>query len=170
MTKFNKPEMTFNIFTENLNEKHEELRDKLMQYNAGKIGSYEKKEVLFSYCDKARQMIAGLYAYQKLGMFFIDLLWVDEAYRRQKLGIQLLKKAEDYARKHQALYIRVNTGSFQAPEFYKKNGFELFAKFPLKTEGLKDQYDYYFIKWLDKSLILMDSGSSSESDPDLIQG
>ena len=102
---------------------------------------------MFAYYD-GKKLIAGLYAYQDLGVFYIDLLWVDESYRYQGLGSKLLKMAEQCAAKNNALYIRLNSGLFQAPEFYLKNNYEQFAKLPLVTASKKKQYDYYFVKYL----------------------
>jgi hypothetical protein len=67
------------------------------------------------------------------------------------LRTKLLEEAERQAVLRNALYIRVNTATFQAPDFYLKKGFELFAKFPILAERHKDQYEYYFIKYLQSS-------------------
>ena len=123
------------------------LEKKLKAYNTSQIKNYKHKPVAFSYYDN-KKLIAGLFAYQFLGKFFIDLLWVDDSYRHQGLGTKLLKAAEKYATKNKALYTRVNSGSFQAPEFYLKNNYEQFAKLPLITTDKKTHYDYYFVKYL----------------------
>ena len=123
------------------------LEKKLIAYNTSQIKNYKHNPVAFSYYDN-KKLIAGLFAYQFLGKFFIDLLWVDDSYRHQGLGTKLLKAAEKYATKNKALYTRVNSGSFQAPEFYLKNNYEQFAKLPLITTDKKTHYDYYFVKYL----------------------
>ena len=135
------------VITKNIDKINESLRDKLIAYNISQAGDCHRKEVVFAYYD-AEELIAGLYAYQSYGMFYIDILWVDEAYRHKKLGAKLLKTAEEHAAKNSALYIRVNTSSFQAPEFYLKNGYKLFAKLPLLIEGNEQYFDYYFVKML----------------------
>jgi hypothetical protein len=53
-----------------------------------------------------------------------------------------------WARKNAVLYIRLNTGSFQAPDFYLKHHYHVFAKLPLVMNSKEQQYDYYLIKYL----------------------
>jgi len=89
------------------------LRNKLRDYNISQVGTYSKSEPIFlCYKNEKNELIAGLYAYQSLGVFYIDLLWVDDSYRNQGLGAKLLNQAEEYAKTHGALNVRVNTASF----------------------------------------------------------
>lgn len=53
----------------------------------------------------------------------ISLLWVDERFRRSGLGTALLKRAETEARSRGARGVLVDTFSFQAPAFYKMQGY-----------------------------------------------
>jgi ribosomal protein S18 acetylase RimI-like enzyme len=139
----------FKLLTENINPLHSQLREKVIDYNISKTGTYGKQEPLFcGYFDDQDNLIAGCYGYFFWGMFYIDLLWVDEKYRHQKLGSKLLEKVEEHAIKQKALYIRVNTATFQALDFYLKNGYEIFAKLPISVKGHSDQNNYYLIKYL----------------------
>ena len=143
---------TLKTLTENLDKLQSTLRKQLKAYNISQTGDYQKKQVVFAYY-KNKKLIAGLYGYQSLGMFYIDLLWVTPDFQRQKLGTNLLSLAENFAAKNKALYIRVNTASFQALEFYLKNNYQLFAKFPLALDNKKrkkQEYDYYFVKYLNQ--------------------
>lgn len=140
-------EIKLKIFKKNIIKPRKLLLKKLRTYNVSKINRYPKKQIFLGY-HKGKSMIAGLYASLALGVFYIDLLWIDQNYRNQKLGTNLLKIAEDYARKNKALYIRLNSGSFQAPKFYLKNGYKQFAKLPLITNTKQKLYDHYFIKYL----------------------
>ena len=135
------------IIKRNIADTYRLILKKLKTYNVSKINDYKKKHLIFSYYNR-KKLIAGLCAYQVLGVFYIDLLWVDEAYRHQGLGSKILKAAENYAIKNKALYIRLNTGSFQAPKFYLKNNYKQFAKLPIVTANKKKHYDYYFVKYL----------------------
>ncbi len=47
--------------------------------------------------------------------------------RGQSYGQRLLALAEEEARKRGAEYAYLDTLSFQAPEFYKKQGYEIFG-------------------------------------------
>lgn len=53
-----------------------------------------------------------------------DLI-VIEKYRKQHIGMQLLSKVEEYAREKKVANINLSTYAFQAPEFYKKNGYQV---------------------------------------------
>jgi len=142
-----KTKLKLKLFKRNIDEVYGLLQKKLKTYNVGQINDYQRKRVVFSYYED-KKLVAGLYAYHSLGRFYVDLLWVDEFYRHQGLGSKLLKIVEKYAAKNNALYVRVNTGSFQAPGFYLKNNYEQFAKLPLATTAKKKHYDYYFVKYL----------------------
>lgn len=54
----------------------------------------------------------------------IDILWVEEKARKQGLGKRLLDEAEKIAKSKECTFIKLNTFSFQAPEFYKKYGYK----------------------------------------------
>ena len=104
--------------------------------------------MFLGYYDDTNNLIAGLYGYFFWGMFYIDLLWVDEKHRKQKLGSKLLMEVEKQAAEKKALYIRVNTATFQALDFYQKNSYEVFSKLPIKFADMVDQFDYYLVKHL----------------------
>ncbi|MDO9706787.1 GNAT family N-acetyltransferase [Paracraurococcus lichenis] len=57
------------------------------------------------------------------GWVYVDWLWVAEGLRRQGLGARLLAAAEALAREHGCVGVHLNTWSFQAPDFYRRQGF-----------------------------------------------
>jgi len=59
---------------------------------------------------------------------YINLMWLPEDLRGQGYGRQLLEMTEDEGRKRGAKYAYLDTFSFQAPEFYKKLGYQNFGK------------------------------------------
>jgi len=60
---------------------------------------------------------------------FVDLVWVDEILRGQGIGKALMDKVEETAREKKLTGLYLWTESWQAPEFYKKLGFEEFVEF-----------------------------------------
>ncbi|MEW2066106.1 GNAT family N-acetyltransferase [Streptomyces sp. NPDC007346] len=55
----------------------------------------------------------------------VDLLWVDARHRGRGLGSRLLAEAERVARAERACTrSRLETWDFQAPDFYRKQGYE----------------------------------------------
>lgn len=57
----------------------------------------------------------------------VQYLFVDEAYRRFGYGKNLLSEAEKIAKEKKCDFIKLDTLSFQAIDFYKKHGFEVFG-------------------------------------------
>ncbi|NWB64479.1 GNAT family N-acetyltransferase, partial [Pseudomonas sp. F1002] len=70
-----------------------------------------------------------------LGMAFLDLFYLPEALRGSGLGTTLLKAFEDEARHRGCRSAMLYTLSFQAPEFYEKNGWVRFGEIPCDPEG-----------------------------------
>lgn len=80
------------------------------------------------------KIIGGLLARSIWGTLQIQFLAVDEKYQNQGLGKKLMLEAERVAIERKCHYIAVDTFSFQAPEFYKALGYNVFAEevdFPL---------------------------------------
>src|SRR5262245_24600185 len=57
----------------------------------------------------------------------VTALWVAEGLRRQGYGKALLARAEQFARERGCQAVHLDTFSFQAPAFYQKLGYEVFA-------------------------------------------
>jgi GNAT superfamily N-acetyltransferase len=60
-------------------------------------------------------------------MVFV-LLWVEDGLRRHGFGTSLLHAAEAEAKKRGAVGVLVDTYSFQAPAFYRKNGYSAYGQ------------------------------------------
>lgn len=91
----------------------------------------EPLEIILKDHDK---IIGGLLGRSIWGTLQIQFLAVDEQYQKQGLGKKLILEAERVAIERQCHYITVDTFSFQAPEFYKALGYNVFAEeedFPL---------------------------------------
>ncbi|CUT09524.1 Acetyltransferase EC 231 [Bradyrhizobium sp.] len=56
------------------------------------------------------------------------LLWVEDQYRRRGFGTSLLRAAEAESKKRGAVGALVDTYSFQAPAFYKMNGYTAYGQ------------------------------------------
>lgn len=96
--------------------------------------------------DENKNVIAGILGGTYWGWLHIDILWVDENFRSKKIGSRLLIAAENEAKKRGCHSVHVDTMSWQAPEFYKKHGYELISELDNIPSGYKK---FHFIKRLD---------------------
>ena len=84
--------------------------------------------------DDVGQVEGGLWGWSERGRFFVQLLFVPQRRRHQRLGTRLIARACDVARRRGCRTIWLDTFSFQARPFYERLGFSLFgtlADYPL---------------------------------------
>ena len=82
----------------------------------------------FTYSDDSGKVIAGILGGTYWGWCHIDILWVDEKYRKTGIGSKLLKAAEEEAIHRGCHSVHVDTMSWQAQEFYKKHGYRIIGE------------------------------------------
>ncbi|MFJ4899867.1 GNAT family N-acetyltransferase [Streptomyces sp. NPDC088727] len=76
--------------------------------------------------DAHGQVAAGLTGRTWAHWLHVDLLWVDAGHRGCGLGSRLLAEAERVARADRdCTRSRLETWDFQAPDFYRKRGYEV---------------------------------------------
>jgi GNAT superfamily N-acetyltransferase len=100
----------------------------LRSYNAGRMGDpgYSPLHLLLRDGDGAVR--GGLAGDVYLGWLFVRYLWVAEEHRGGGYGERLLREAEDEARSRGCHAIWLDTFSFQAPDFYRRLGFQEFGR------------------------------------------
>ncbi|GIO31707.1 MULTISPECIES: GNAT family N-acetyltransferase [Paenibacillus] len=128
------------------NEESSYVRNKLIEFNAGQLPDDLKnryEEINLHVRDGEGNIIAGLLSVMCWNWLEVDILWVDPRYRKQGQGSKLLMEAEKIAREKGCTFIKLNTFSFQAPEFYKKHGYREIAVIDDAPRGFKH---YYFKK------------------------
>lgn len=95
--------------------------------------------------DEAGAIVGGLVGERRMDWLHVDLLWVDESQRHRGWGSKLLAAAESDARALGLTHIHLSTWAFQAPDFYRRQGFSEFGRLPNHPAG----YDnFYFVKVL----------------------
>ncbi|MBJ7904909.1 GNAT family N-acetyltransferase [Streptomyces sp. DSM 110735] len=89
--------------------------------------------------DDAGALSGGLVAHTWAGWLHITHLWVDTAHRGTGLGTRLLTDAENLARTTRACtHARLETWDFQAPAFYRKQGYEIVCEIPDYPPGVTE--------------------------------
>ncbi len=90
-------------------------------------------------------VVGGVIAATHWDWLYIDLMWIKEEFRGLGYGQHLLELAEEKARQLGAKNAYLDTFSFQALEFYKKFGYQVFGE--LKDFPVGHQR-YYLTKQL----------------------
>ena len=122
------------------NDMAHKVFDELRQYNDNYEPKVNYKPITF-YIEEGGEFIAGLEGFLAWDMFEIGNMVALE--KRKGLGTRLINHAEAYAKENGANKMIAWTLDFQAPNFYRKMGFEEVVKMP-NYAGKHSQY--YFIK------------------------
>jgi GNAT superfamily N-acetyltransferase len=98
------------------------------QYNTQQAGDEKAQRICFAVQGPDQEIAGGVIAAVYWDWLFIDLMWMREDLRSQGFGNRLLKLVEEEARERGAKHAYLDTFSFQAPDFYKKHGYQVFGE------------------------------------------
>lgn len=114
---------------------------KTREYNARFVPSdYAPLSV---YCrDTEGNIVGGLTGKTYWSYLDIEFLWVDEAFRKQGLGGEIVRQAEAVAAQRGCKYAMLDTYEFQALGFYQKQGYEKFGE----LNEFCGKYTRYFLR------------------------
>ena len=104
------------------------LNAMLDEYNTGHVGPAKHVPLWLFARDTAGKVQGGVRGQTYWSWCSIDVLTVAEPYRRQGVGSRLLARVEEIARTRGCVGIRLDTTSFQAPDFYKRHGYTEFGR------------------------------------------
>ena len=76
----------------------------------------------------SHETLGGAIGRTSLGLLFLDLFFVPQKLRGSGLGTEILRKFEDEGRRRGCRNAMLYTISFQAPEFYARNGWTKFGE------------------------------------------
>jgi GNAT superfamily N-acetyltransferase len=102
-----------------------QLSDEITAFNFASTGLHDGQEFYAAVHDDQGALVAGVYGWTWGGTGWIERLWVRESDRGQGLGTALLAAVESEAQKRGCTQLALATHSFQAPDFYRRHGFEL---------------------------------------------
>lgn len=122
--------MVIHVEIESLpSEDVQRLIDKgLDTFNSEKAGPDNAEDLWIIARDSASTPQGGLKGRTYYSWLFIDWLWLSPVARGHGIGMQLLMRAENAARERGCIGAYVDTFSFQAPSFYRQNGYEEFGR------------------------------------------
>jgi|SRR5882757_8103306 len=98
----------------------------LGRYNDGKMGKQKYKRFAISLRD-GNEIVGGIVGELWTAVLYIQYFWMEQKFRKKGFGGKLIKAIEDEARRFGAVRAYVDTMSFQAPGFYRANGYEEFG-------------------------------------------
>ena len=102
----------------------------LSAYNLKQAGDQKFQRLCFALQAPDQEIVGGALGELYWGWFHLDLLWVKDELRGHGYGHRLLVTIEDEARQRGAKNVYLDTFSFQAPDFYKERGYQVFGELP----------------------------------------
>ena len=106
------------------------VRESLFQFNHNCVGNDGHTPLNLVEYDADGNIIAGILGGTYWGWMCVDILWVHEGHRKKGIGTRLLLEAEREALQRGCHHVHLDTMSWQAPEFYKKHGYEVIGVLP----------------------------------------
>ena len=126
------------------NEEKKIIDQGITTYNLQKIGE-QKYIPVASFAKIDNKIIGGITGDLFWNYLYIDLMWIEEGYRKQGIGKKLIKEIECLAVDNGIYRSHLCTASFQSLEFYKKCDYTIFGKLDDMPEG---ETEYYLFKKL----------------------
>lgn len=103
------------------------LDDRLYEFNVEATGIADGRWLGVLMRDEDGAVIAGLSGTTWGGCLKVRDVWVREDLRGRGIGTRLLDAAEAEARRRGCTLAVLSSHSFQAPDFYRKRGYEVFG-------------------------------------------
>ena len=100
------------------------LAERIYEFNAKATGYFDGECFSATEREDSGAIRGGITGYTWGRSCYVTNLWVDGAARGKGLGGQLLRAAEDHARRRGCTLILVDTHTFQAPGFYERMGYQ----------------------------------------------
>ncbi len=120
------------------------VRDKMIEFNLKHFpddlkGRYQEVNLFLKNFDG--QIYGGIVGEICWNWLEVHYLFIDEDLRKQGYGKNLLSEAEKVAKEKKCDFIKLDTLSFQALDFYIKQGFEVFGA--IQNAG---RHTHYYLK------------------------
>lgn len=101
------------------------LSQQLIAFNRAHWDVTVKEDIAFSVTSGNDEIVAGLSGVTFGNWLHIERLWVSESLRGKGTGSELLKAAEDEARRRGCQFALLDTLEFQARPFYERHGYQV---------------------------------------------
>ncbi|NUU64305.1 GNAT family N-acetyltransferase [Paenibacillus agri] len=136
--------MNLHIHNESNSAHQSYIKNKIFEFNMLHFpddlkGRYQAVNLFLK--DEDGQIYGGLVGEICWNWLEIEYLFVNEDLRKLGIGKTLMLEAERIAKEKECEFLKVDTLSFQALDFYKKLGFEVFGT--LENAG---RHTHYYLK------------------------
>ena len=111
--------------------------------------------------DDNSTIVGGVITSMKTKVMHLEVLWVDERYRRLGYGRDLVLEAERIGKKKGYTASQTWTFSFQGPEFYREIGYKVLGICDVYPENITE---YVFMKRLDDNWQIPDRENKESQD------
>jgi GNAT superfamily N-acetyltransferase len=118
------------------------LKKGLNGFNERHTGTVYRETVSSFVKDEDDKTVGGILGEIKWGWLYIEGLWIADDVRGSGLGAKLLQQLEAHALSKGVSNFRLETTSFQALDFYVKQGYTLFGQLP----DMPPTFTSYFLK------------------------
>jgi N-acetylglutamate synthase-like GNAT family acetyltransferase len=113
------------------------LEDRLYAHNAAATGFHDGAGLAFV-AERDGELAGAVAGYSWGGICELRQVWVRDDQRGQGLGRELMERAIAEARRRACAHVLLATYDFQAPDFYRRLGFETVAEVPDKPLGHRE--------------------------------
>lgn len=108
----------------------------LNRFNDQHVGYGDRQPLAVLVRDaQSGDVVGGASGRTSLGMLFLDLFHLPETLRGMGIGTEVLRRFEEEGRRRGCRSAVVYTISFQAPQFYERNGWVRFGEVPCDPPG-----------------------------------
>lgn len=131
------------IKRQEVQEDRDFIRQKVVEHNRSSLPEQEENpygNTSFMARDEEGEIIGGITGTYFWQHMHIDFLWVDPAQQGSGIAAKLMARMEQYARELECRLMTVDTFSFQAPGFYRKQGFREFGVLADHPAGHSQHY------------------------------
>jgi GNAT superfamily N-acetyltransferase len=112
------------------------VRDGLGAYNFDKAGYRDHRPLAILVRDPDNgEVVGGLLGRTSFGLLYVDRFFLPENLRKQGLGTRIIKAAEEEGLRRGCSRAILTTLSFQAPGFYKRQGWQVLGQIECDPPG-----------------------------------
>ena len=121
-------QLTFTLEATPRREDLVHIRNILLEYDRGTLTTDGHHPVIILVREDGRRLVAGILGTAHHGWLHLDMIWVEDAFRRQGIGQKLMEMAEAEGRRHGCHHCMLSTMSEAARVLCRRIGYEEFAE------------------------------------------